>query len=249
MTHLIGILGYNNQERVNKCAASVREQLPLDTQLWLIDNSAAPLDPPPGCDYVRWVRDQTRGGFTESLRAFLRMAQDNECKTATFLNDDLTMEPGCLHAMLGYATQEPHVALVNPMQVDAYNPQVVICAGTGPAYPAGIHKVGERGRVPAPIEDVRWMPFCAVTFNLAAVRDIGFPDPNMRIWFSDSDYCLRARLHGWRVVSLGDKGIVRHEHSASVNAMDQKVRERAFLADQTAFERKWGGGLLAEYST
>ena len=249
MTHLIGILGFNSQERVNKCAASVAEQKPPDAQLWLIDNSDAPLAPPPGCDYVRYVRDQTRGGFTAALRVFLRIAQDNECKTATFLNDDLTMEPGCLKAMLDYSTQEPHVGLVNPIQVDAYNPQVVICAGTGPAYPAGIHKVGQRGVVAAPVEDVRWMPFCATTFVMEAVRDIGLPDPSMAIWFSDSDYCLRARLHGWRVVSLGDKGIVRHEHSASVNAMDQKVRERKFLQDQTAFERKWGGQLLAEYST
>jgi hypothetical protein len=51
------------------------------------------------------------------------------------------------------------------------------------------------------------------------------------------------------VVNLGDKGVVRHEHSASVNAMDPGLRERQFLTDQAAFERKWGGSLLAEYST
>ena len=50
-----------------------------------------------------------------------------------------------------------------------------------------------------------------------------------------SEMCIRDR--------------VRHEHSASVNAMDPAARERQFLADQAAFERKWGGGLLAEYST
>ncbi|HOD20633.1 MAG TPA: glycosyltransferase [Candidatus Fermentibacter daniensis] len=249
MKHLIGILGFGSQGRVNTCAASLATDKPADSAIWLVNNGADPLAPPAACDYVVHIHEQTRGGFTEALRVFLRQAQTMLCQTATFLNDDLTMEPGCMQAMIDYATQEPHVALVNPMQADAYNPEVIICGGTGPAYPAGIHKVGQRGMQPAPVEDVRWMPFCATTFNLAAVQDIGMPDPNMRIWFSDSDYCLRARLHGWRVVHLGEQGVVRHEHSASVNAMDPAARERQFLADQAAFERKWGGGLLAEYST
>lgn len=247
MQHLVGILGFNNQARVDKCIASVLADLPEDTTVVLFDNGVNPLASPPGCEYVptHW---QTRGGFTPALRLFLQTANAEGCDTATFLNDDLQLEPGCLAAMIAKA-QEQGVGLAFPMQVDMYNPQVVICGGTGAAYPAGIHKGGQRGVVPAPVEDTRWMPFAAVTFSMRAVEDVGLPDPNMTIWFSDSDYCLRARLQGWRIISLGETAVVRHEHSAAVKEMQEDTRRHAFEADQTAFARKWGGGLLAEYST
>ena len=120
MRHLIGILGFNSQERVNKCVASIGAQKPADSAIWLINNGVEPLAPPSACNYVVHIHEQTRGAFTEALRVFLRQAQTMLCQTATFLNDDLTMEPGCMQAMIDYATQEPHVGLVNPMQVDAY---------------------------------------------------------------------------------------------------------------------------------
>lgn len=247
MRHLIGILGYNNQARVDKCAASVLADMPEDSALIIVNNGLTPMLQPPGT-VTHYVQDQTGGGFTAALRWFLEHARTLLCDTATFLNDDITMEPGCLRAMVE-AAEGPRVALANPIQVDMFNSQIVICAGTGKAYPAGIHKMGQRGTFPMPVEDARWMPFCATTFNMAAVRDIGLPDPNMCIWFSDSDYCIRARLQGWRVVCLGETAVVRHEHSAAVREMQEDDRRHAFEADQTAFARKWGGGLLAEYST
>ena len=247
MQHLVGILGFNNQARVDKCVASVLADLPPDSRVVLVDNGVNQLEAPPGCEYMP-VNFQTHGGFTAALRLFLCDALAGDYTTATFLNDDLALEPGCLAAMIAKA-QEQGVGLAFPMQVDMYNPQVIICGGTGAAYPAGIHKVGQRGVVPAPVEDTRWMPFAAVTFSMRAVEDVGLPDPNMTIWFSDSDYCLRARLQGWRIISLGETAVVRHEHSAAVKEMQEDDRRHAFEADQTAFARKWGGGLLAEYST
>jgi GT2 family glycosyltransferase len=164
-----------------------------------------------------------------------------------FLNDDLELEPGCLAAMLA-EVDKPRVGMTFPMQVAMHNPQLIICGGTGSAYPAGQHKGGLRGQAWREPTPVRWMPFAAVAFNLDMVRDIGLPDDTMRLWFSDSDYCIRARLQGWHLLYLGDGAVVRHEQSASINAMDTGERERAFLRDQTAFARKWGGGILSEYS-
>lgn len=246
-SHLIGILGYNSQERLDRCAASVLATMPEGCDVVNVDNSTEPLRPPEGVE--EWpVRGTTRGGFTAALRVFLARACVGGYATATFLNDDLETEPGCLAAMIA-AAQEPRVGLACPMQVAMHSPQTIICGGTGPAYPAGIHKIGNRGLHWRERKDVRWMPFAAVAFALDAVRDIGQPDDSMGLWFSDSDYCIRARLHGWRVVYLGEAAVVRHEMSASVNQLHPEARRVQFIADQLAFSRKWGGTIQDEYST
>lgn len=248
MQHLVGILGYNSQPRLDKCAASVLADMPPDSSLIIVDNGKEPLLQPPGA-VAYYVRDATKGGFTAALRWFLRRALDEGCETATFLNDDLFLEPGCLAAMIKCAAEEPAIGVVAPMQVAMSNSQIVICGGTGRAYPAGIHKQGQRGIAWRAAQDCRWMPFAAVTFNMEAVRDIGLPDPNMQLWFSDSDYCIRARLHGFRVRYLGEQAVVQHEQSAAINTMDQEARAVRFTADMLAFKRKWGGDILTDYST
>lgn len=247
MKHLVGILGYKSQPALDRCAASVLSDMPDDTSLIIVGNGPDPLLQPPGT-VAHYVHDQTHGGFTAGLNWFLAHARTLLCDTATFLNDDLELEPGCLRAMI-VAAEEPGVALACPMQVAMCTPSIIICGGTGAAYPAGMHRQGQRGAAWGKAEDVRWMPFAAVTFNLRAVADIGQADNNMTLWFSDSDYCIRARLHGYRVRYLGDGAVVRHEQSASINTMDEDDRRIRFTADQLAFHRKWGGGILADYST
>ncbi len=63
MKHLIGILGFNSQERVNKCAASLAVDKPVDSAIWLVNNGVEPLTPPPACDYVIHIHEQTGGGI------------------------------------------------------------------------------------------------------------------------------------------------------------------------------------------
>lgn len=247
MRHLVGILGYNDQARLDKCATSLLANLPEDTAVWLVDNGSTPLRTPDGLT-AHYVAAQTGGGFTAALRWFLTQARILQCETATFCNDDLEFEPGCLARMIETAL-EPRVGVACPMQVAMHNPQVIICGGTGAAYPGGMHRTGQRGISWREARDARWMPFAAVTFNMAALLDIGMPDAEMTLWFSDSDYCIRARLAGYRVVYLGEQAVVRHEQSASVNRMEDEARRLRFVLDQTAFRRKWGGGILQEYST
>jgi GT2 family glycosyltransferase len=248
--HLIGILGFNSQERLDRCLASVLTTMPPDEcDVVVVDNSTEPLKIAADARVYSWpVRHITGGGFTAALRWFLEMAAADGRLTATFLNDDLLVEPSCLGLMLS-AAEEPRVGVACPMQVAMHSPQVIVCGGTGKAYPGGVHKTGTRGLHWRERCDARWMPFAAVTFSMQALRDVGLPDDNMALWFSDSDYCIRCRLAGYRVVYLGEQAVVRHEVSASCNAMDPVDRRTRFVSDMLAFKRKWGGGILKEYST
>jgi GT2 family glycosyltransferase len=135
-----------------------------------------------------------------------------------------------------------------PMQVDMAVPDRVIMGGTMQAYPAGIHRIGTREQITAMgPRDYPWLPFCVAAFHPAMIQEVGLPDANLRMWFSDSDYAIRARQAGWRVM-LDPRAVVRHEHSAAVTEHRGPDLDRVFVMDQSAFQRKWGGATLEEYS-
>lgn len=252
--HLIAILGFNKQDRVDRCAASVRETLPADLcencDPILLDNGQTELTAPEGFRRIA-AYPSSHGGFTAGFNVLLRGAgrySEGPPATVTVLNDDLTVEPGCLAAMIA-AAQEEGVGMAFPMQVSMSNPRVIICGGTGKAYPAGEHKTGIRGERWGKRERCRWMPFAAVTIAARTLELVGLLDDNMRLWFSDSDYCIRTRLAGLDLVYLGEGAVVRHEMSAAIReTMDDRGRWRQMAEDRCAFERKWSGTILAEYS-
>lgn len=260
---IIGVLAWKNPERLARCLRSILATLPPDevcrVEVW--NNAPDSVGPQPEGVGVYNVNEQTRGEFTAALRAFLTHARARGAACAIWCNDDLEFEPGCLSAMVAECRNNPRAAIVAPMQVAMHNPGIIICGGTGRAYPAGEHKTGQRGQVWRERRTVRWMPFAATAFNLAGapspVDDIGLPDGNLRLWFSDSDYCIRARLAGYEVVYLGEAAVVRHEQNASINA-ERKAAEASaapdplrdrWVLDQATFARKWGGQQLEEYSS
>lgn len=249
---VIGILGWNSAARLDRCLRSVLATMPENCRVQVWDNGPSEVPVTDARVEYRYCNAATGGEFTAALRLFLIGALEDRAPVAVWCNDDLDFEPGCLTRMIE-AARRVTVGLACPMQVAMNNPAQIICGGTGAAFPQGIHRIGARANGDwKDAKEVRWMPFAAVAFNMTAVQDVGLPDGSMRLWFSDSDYCIRCRYHGYAVQYLGAEAVVRHEQSASINEAraerEDAMRER-FMLDQAHFRRKWGGQVLAEYSS
>jgi N-acetylglucosaminyl-diphospho-decaprenol L-rhamnosyltransferase len=228
MTPIVYILGFRNTNRVKKLMTSLEGFTVL-----VIDNDPQnPLDiegtiPGPG------------GGFTPGFNCGLRhfMSTYGDGYVPIILNDDLEVEPGCIEAMVQEI--ENGAGIVAPMQVQMDNPSIVICGGFGAAYPSGQHKGGMRGDPGIKREVSRWVTFCAVAITPNVVRDIGYLDEWMTMYYSDSDYCFRATELGWQCI-FTPAGIVRHEnHGASSEYLKQQRATRCLIMDKWHFDNKW----------
>ena len=237
MSARVYFIGFNNQARIDKAVASVRGEYPIT----LMDNGAEKLTAPDGVDYLK----TGPAYFTSAVnKAILSSSMDNEI--AIVCNDDIELEPGCLRKLV--ESVEAGAGMACPIQVDMAVPDRVIMAGTMQAFPAGVHRTCSRETATeAGPRDYPWLPFCVVAFHPAMVTEIGTLDTNMRMWFSDSDYCIRARQAGWRVM-LEPSAVVRHEHMGSTGPGRGHTLDMLFVTDQSAFQRKWGGAVLEEYS-
>ena len=226
MTARVYVIGYNSQKRVDRIFASIPEDSIL------LDNGATKLTSPG--EYHRIC--ETGGLFTEALRYCITDAMSLNA-IPIILNDDIVLEPGCIENLLIEINNGAGTAV--PMQVSLKNPDTVIYGGSGSAYPAGLHILGTRESCNTRKPE-RWSTFCAVAINPALVKEIGLPDKYLQMWFSDSDYCIRARLAGYECI-YQPKAVVQHEDHAATEERSEDWRRLQFTHDRALFARKWGG--------
>jgi GT2 family glycosyltransferase len=95
--------------------------------------------------------------------------------------------------------------------------------------------------------DVESVVFACVYLKRATLEAVGLLDEEYFSYFEDTDYCLRVKERGLRVVCCGDVRVVHHEHvSTRVNGVSQN---KMFTAGQAVFRRKWEAKLVAERYT
>jgi len=116
------------------------------------------------------------------------------------------------------------------------DPDFIHHAGTGDPIPAGVHKVGrvsqnqyeERGYE-------RWVTGASLVITRACAREVGLMDSHMVNYYSDSDYCYRARYAKHQVVYIPVE--VKHQIGQSSNP--SKDQERVMKGDMLVFYSKW----------
>jgi GT2 family glycosyltransferase len=95
--------------------------------------------------------------------------------------------------------------------------------------------------------DVESVVFACVYIKRETVNAVGLLDEEYFSYFEDTDYCLRVKQRGLRVVCCGDVRVIHHEHvSTRVNGVSQN---KMFTAGLQVFRRKWESKLLAERYT
>lgn len=255
------VLGYRNAERISKFIRSFdalysgvqMDQTVHNFPLWVCDN-----DPEHPMEEHKWMVEEPKasgdglfygpgGGFTPGINACI----DHFWKTyggdpyiPFFFNDDLELEPGFLENMLRVLEEHPRAGIVVPMQVLQDNPSIVICGGFGKAYPGGEHATGLRSDTAFVEKPYKWVTFCCMAIRSEVLRSVGKLNNYMTMYFSDSDYCVRARMAGFECW-FTPNAVVRHEnHAATTEFHSEDRRFRNFLMDQWMFEYVHGPGIM-----
>jgi GT2 family glycosyltransferase/glycosyltransferase involved in cell wall biosynthesis len=95
--------------------------------------------------------------------------------------------------------------------------------------------------------DVESVVFACVYLKRDVLDEVGYLDEDYFSYFEDTDYCMRARRRGYRIVCCGSATVVHHENvSTQANASSHNDM---FLRAQKVFRKKWGKTLQAERYT
>ncbi|MDQ5910581.1 MAG: hypothetical protein QG599_2678 [Pseudomonadota bacterium] len=85
--------------------------------------------------------------------------------------------------------------------------------------------------------DVEGVVFACAYLKRALINTIGLLDEDYFSYFEDTDYCLKARVAGFRTVCCGSVTVLHHENvSTRVNGVSHS---EMFLTSQQVFRDKW----------
>jgi GT2 family glycosyltransferase len=173
---------------------------------------------------VRIVRNLENLGFVGACnRGLIEATQP----VAVLLNDDALVEPSWLDVCVAALENNPEIAAVQPKIVTVTEPDTFEYAGAAGGmmdrfgYPYALGRWFETvekdfGQYDT-ARDIFWASGVAMVVRRQAVEQIGALDPAFGMHMEEIDWCWRARLAGWRVVSA-PAARVRHYGARTLHA-------------------------------
>lgn len=157
-------------------------------------------------------------GYAGNNNVGIRAAMARSADWVLVLNEDTILDPDCLTEMIRIGESDPRIGMVGPMVYHFDEPDTIQSAGglLCSGWNSDHHGKNERdvGQF-ARSRDVDWLTGCAIMVRRAVIEQVGALDAELFIYYEETEWCVRARQAGWRVVhvptaKLWHKGVQRN---------------------------------------
>lgn len=233
------IIPYRNAAAMTRvCLASVAANSgSVDYEILLVDDASTErpdLADLSNRDRIRTIRSDVRVTYSEANN---RAAAEARGRWLVLLNNDTTVDPGWLDALLVAASREESLGVLGNKHL---YPDSGLLQHGGMAFDeAGFPFHLNPGIDPATPSACRRRELQCVTFACALIpaavyRELGGLDVAYRNGFEDVDFCLRARAAGYRVVFTPGSAI-RHKGQSTPGRTEHDE------ANWRLFRERWGG--------
>jgi GT2 family glycosyltransferase len=224
---------WNQPKRTKECVESVQLYTAFPHRLIIIDNGSDR----PTQEYLASLkktfqnvmieRNASNEGFVKAVNKGVRIS---DAEYACLLNNDTVVTEGWLTEMVAVAEKDPTIGLVNPSSNNL---------GQRPGHGESITQYAkglesERG---ANVDLGSALGFCML-IKRDVIRTVGMFDEIFDMGnFEDTDFSLRAKREGYRVVRARG-AYVYHAESSSFKVF--KRYKEQFERNKRIFEARWG---------
>lgn len=243
---------YNQVQLLDRCLASLRAQSARAVQI-IVVNDASPEDPTavlqryPEATCLTLSENQ---GYASANNAGLQEAKGEKL---LFLNSDTELPPDLLERMSAYLDEHPEVGGVAPLHRDFDGGVQRTCyrfpdLRTGLIWDSIVHRRNPEHPLIRSYQMSDWDHQSARSVEHAqtscllirreAFDRIGGMDPNLSLFYNDTDYCRRMELAGFRTQFVPEFEI-RHYGNASVATV--ATLHSQVYGDRYRYYRKWFG--------
>lgn len=233
---------YNNLEMTRECLNSIR-QYTEDYEIIVVDNGSSDgtVEYLAGQKDVKVIRNDRNLGFACAVNAGIRASSG---EYVVVLNNDVLVTPRWLSNMVYCAESDPAIGLVGPVTGKCSGVQKVPAQFSDPGE---MFAFAEKWNQPNPsrwFDTNRLVGFCMLVkrevFGRVGLFDERFGPGN----FEDDDFCLRARLAGYRLIVAGDTYV---HHIGSATFASSSIDYNALMnINRNKFIQKWQlGGIYS----
>ncbi|HET7010799.1 MAG TPA: glycosyltransferase family 2 protein [Anaerolineales bacterium] len=200
------ILNTNRRDDSLACLASLREAGYPNLGILLLDNASSD----GSVEAVRAafpeveVLDLARNlGYAGNNNLGIRAALERGADWVLVLNEDVVVGTGALARLMENVADDPTVGIAGPMVYHHDEPAVIQSAGgvldgRWRSRHRGQNET-DHGQYDGP-RDVDWISGCALLVRREVVEMVGALDERFFYYWEETEWCLRARRAGWRIV-------------------------------------------------
>jgi len=248
------IVAYNSGDALPALLGSVAAQTYPLLETIVVDNASSDgsIDAAEArWSAVRFLRLPFNRGFADAVNRGVQVAAG---EWVAVLNADLELEPDAVAAWVEKALSAPDAGAVASKMMLASHPRFINSIGNSIVRMAwgsdnfmGLLDWGQFDGVP----DVWGACFGAVLLSRQVLREVGPLDPEYFLYYEDLDWCYRARLAGYRIVTAPGC-VVRHQFGGSVSQRHETWKLGLVVRNRMRYvlvNMRWRQalGLLARY--
>jgi GT2 family glycosyltransferase len=180
-------------------------------------------------------------GFAAGNNAGIRYALDRGADFLLLLNNDTVVDAGFIDPLLADLAAHPDAGIAAP-KIYYFNPadRIWFAGGEvsmwqGRAWHTGIRS-DDRGQFDTPRE-IGYASGCALFARRAVFERTGPLDPGFRAYFEDTDFCFRARAHGFSIRYVPESRVWHRISASTGGQMSRRKIMRKFRSAVRFFGR------------
>lgn len=234
----IVLINYNNEADTIDCLASLAEQTTDRFTTIVVDNGSdgdSFGQVRSSFSYPVYLENGTNEGFTGGNNTGIEYALNERFEFILLLNNDTVVDETFVKDLLASAEEAPSEVGVMGPTVHTY-PDDCVWSNGGKINPW-------TGTTAHRVPDLSDDPPCAVDYVVGAAilvrsevfRDIGLLDDDFFIYYEETEFCCRAKKHGWGVWHLPVSGV---HHKETTEFEHSPFRDYYFTRNRFLFVRK-----------
>ena len=238
----IVILTWNGMEYTKQCLESIVQNTSSEEyEVIVVDNGSTDgtVEYLEGLDLKNFVliKNKENLGFTRGNNIAIERIKEND--VVLLNNDTIILQKNWLTKMRQLAYQEKEIGIVGCRMINHHNQ--ILHAGSyirpddlwGQQIGGGQKDIGQF----CENREVESVTFACVYIKRIVLNVIGGLNERFFSYFEDTDYCLRARMAGFRIMYCGEATIVHYQNVST--HINQRSFSKMFLKSQRTFRKLW----------
>ncbi len=214
------VVNYNNLEDTSECLASLKRLDYRNLRITVVDNGSTDgsggrlAEEFPEVDLV-FSRENL--GYAGGNNLGMTRALERGAELVWLLNNDAVAERESLSALVRAALEHPEAGILGSL----------VCSDREPHEPESFggkrtrHRLRPRTRWPRagevrdPVE-TDFVTGASLMARAETIRQVGLLEPSFFLYYEDTDWCLRARRRGWKVLLVPSSRVLHKRGSTTL---------------------------------
>ena len=204
----IVLLNLNGYQDTQDCIESLRRVQYTNFDVIVVDNGSSDDSFPrlqKEFPEAKLVRSEENLGFSGGSNLGIQHALDNGADYVLLLNNDTVVDADFLSHLVQVGESDPRIGILGAKIFYYSEPKRIwyaggyVKCGIGACRHLGQDQLDQEGKF-SRVEDTEFITGCAMMIKSSLLREIGLLDSKLFAYWEDSDFCMRARNAGNRLV-------------------------------------------------